>query len=370
MSVLDFPSSPTNGQYYNGFVWNAANETWDSSFAPRAATIPLAGTNYVINGGFDIWQRGTSTTTPGFLADRWVSQVVGGSGYTQSRQVLGLDVSQATTNGEFFYRHQHTAGTGVGDYAVIITKIEDVRTLAGKTATLSFWATADSARSLSVELGQSFGTGGSTNVNAIGVTKLNVTTTVARYTVTVNIPSIVGKTVGPNSSLEIYLWLSAGSNFNARTNSLGNQSGAYTFNIWGVELEDGAAPTEFRRHAPSIQGELAACQRYYQRINAINPYGTMGVGNTPGTAAYTIIVPLKVTMRTVPAFAENSALSTLWLTTGGANYTLSSMVYQPVESSADFANISGSCSTIPSLAPLRLIGQNNVNAFVAFSAEL
>jgi hypothetical protein len=42
---LDFPSSPTNGQYYNGFVWNAANETWDSAYNPTA---PLTGLRQIV----------------------------------------------------------------------------------------------------------------------------------------------------------------------------------------------------------------------------------------------------------------------------------------------------------------------------------
>ena len=32
MAALDFPTSPTNGQFYQGYVWNASNGTWDSSY--------------------------------------------------------------------------------------------------------------------------------------------------------------------------------------------------------------------------------------------------------------------------------------------------------------------------------------------------
>lgn len=33
MPVIDPPANPTNGQYYNGFIWNAANSSWDSAFS-------------------------------------------------------------------------------------------------------------------------------------------------------------------------------------------------------------------------------------------------------------------------------------------------------------------------------------------------
>lgn len=42
---LDFPSSPTNGQYYNGYVYNLANDTWDSAYNPTA---PLTGLQQVV----------------------------------------------------------------------------------------------------------------------------------------------------------------------------------------------------------------------------------------------------------------------------------------------------------------------------------
>jgi hypothetical protein len=104
MSVLDFPNSPTNGQYYNGFVWNAANETWDSAFAPRPATIPIATPNVIINGGMDIWQRGTSFTSGGYAADRWLADFVGGAGTVSQQSFTPGDAPATAEQGTFFLR--------------------------------------------------------------------------------------------------------------------------------------------------------------------------------------------------------------------------------------------------------------------------
>ena len=369
------PAGAGNGNFWwdsdNGILYvyyNDGNSAQWVSVMPSQTTIDVAN-NVIINGAFDFWQRGTSSSTAGYLADRWASQITGGSGYTQSRQALGLDVSQTTTGGEFFYRHQHTAGTNAGDLAVITTKIEDVRTLAGRTATLSFWATADSARSLSVELGQNFGTGGSTTVNAIGVTKLNVTTTLTRYTVTVNIPSIVGRTIGPNSFLEVFLWFSAGSNFNSRTNSLGNQSGAYTFNIWGVELEAGSVATTFRRNGSSIQEELANCQRYYWRSSSADVYGTFGMGIASASNEATLIVPNPVAMR-VPATAIESSALAVWdsVTVIGVTSVTLRAGHQTTTSTPVRINVAG--NPLPQYRPYFLLNGNNVSGFLGVSAEL
>ena len=74
--------------------------------------------------------------------------------------------------------------------------------------------------------------------------------------------------------LQLIFWFDAGSSFNSRTNSLGQQSG--TFDIAQVQLEQGSLATPFE-HRP-IGMELALCQRYYQIMmsTSINRYQTIG----------------------------------------------------------------------------------------------
>jgi len=113
-----------------------------------------------------------------------------------------------------------------------------------------------------VELVQEFGTGGSPSaeVNAIGTIKVSIGTTFQKVTITTTVPSISGKTLGTNNdhSLTLVIWFDAGSTFNSRTDTLGQQSG--TFEIAQVQVERGPIATPFERRP--IGQELALCQRY------------------------------------------------------------------------------------------------------------
>ncbi|MGC5808680.1 hypothetical protein [Ralstonia pseudosolanacearum] len=66
---------------------------------------------------------------------------------------------------------------------------------------------------------------------------------------------------GGNDYLAVLFWFDAGSNFNARTNSLGQQTG--TFDIAQVQLEAGVAATPFELRPWAA--ETLLCQRYYQK---------------------------------------------------------------------------------------------------------
>jgi hypothetical protein len=136
---------------------------------------PLAGMrNAIINGNFDIWQRGTSHSTNGYgSADRW-SNSVGGSSCTMSRQPFTLGQTDVPGEPTYFCRMAVTSVAGAASVSVLNQNIEDVRTFAGQQITVSFWAKADAAKPIAVEFIQKFGFGGSpsSEVNAIGVTKI------------------------------------------------------------------------------------------------------------------------------------------------------------------------------------------------------
>jgi hypothetical protein len=115
---------------------------------------------------------------------------------------------------------------GAGNMALVQQRIEDVRTLAGRTVTISFKARAsvDDFR-IGVELQQSYGTGGSTARDSIGASVV-LDTLWRWHQVTVEVPGLAGKTLGPDSYLQLGFWLDAGADFGGRAFAAGQKSGS------------------------------------------------------------------------------------------------------------------------------------------------
>jgi len=309
--AIDFPNSPTSGQIFtsgdkswiwDGTVWKA----YGASLSPTVlkvdstntrvginnqspaytldvngtveATQFIQGTDYltpytgfrnaIINGDFRINQRAwsSSTATASYGFDRF-SQINSGGTVTMSSQSFTVGSPAATgyeaTN---FCRMVTASQSGTGHFAILRQHIEDVRTLANSTITVSFWAKASSGTpKVAVEVVQSFGSGGSpsADVNTY-IAQVTLSTSWARYSVTGTVPNINGKTIGTTantSALVAHLWVSAGSDFNSRTGSMGIQNN--TFDFWGVQVERGSVATPFEQRP--IGAELALCQRYYFR---------------------------------------------------------------------------------------------------------
>jgi hypothetical protein len=228
---------------------------------------PFSFRNKIINGNFDFWQRGTSftqTTSVGYTADRWTSNF-NGSGGTRiiSRQAFTVGQNEVPHNPKYFVRfNQSVAGSGA-TFNVLSHRVEGVETLAGKTATLSFWVRCSSGTlTSSIAYGQVFGTGGSPSaIVGIGGGFFSITTTWTKITLTTNLPSIAGKTLGTNQDNFLYV------EFILPLNT------TFTIDIAQVQLEEGSVATPFE--VRPLGTELALCQRYYQKSYDIetNPTG-------------------------------------------------------------------------------------------------
>jgi hypothetical protein len=75
-----------------------------------------------------------------------------------------------------------------------------------------------------------------------------------------------------------------------------------------VQLEAGAVATPFKRNAPSIQAELAACQRYYYRNSSTATGARLGFGMQSSTTQADIILYLPVPLRTPPSSVDFAGL--------------------------------------------------------------
>ena len=228
-----------------------------------------AGKNKIINGDFGIWQRGTSITMTSnvrtYCADRFtVTSVFSAGSSSVSRQTFTPGTAPvAGYEGQFFQRI--TAGT-TSTYIDNFQFIEDVRTFAGQTITFSFWAKASSAISMNGYRIQNFGSGGSADVAGVQGT-FSITTSWQRFTTTFTVPSISGKTVGTSSFLAMGIYIDSGI------------TSGLTIDTWGWQVEAGSVATAFQTATGTIQGELSACQRYFQK--------SYGQGVAPATAATT-----------------------------------------------------------------------------------
>jgi len=251
-------SAITNSKIASGAIDSDAIGT-DAITAAKLNIGQVGGRrNLIINGNFDVWQRGTSGST-GYVADRWKT-LAASSTTAVSQQSFTLGQTDVPNEPEYFHRVVVTSVAGASNYALLQQRIEFVRTFAGQTVTVSFWAKADAAKNIAVEFSQDFGIGGSAAVFGVDVTTCSLTTGWQKFTATADLPSISGKTIGTGqSSLDILFWFDAGSDINSRSNSLGQQSG--TFDIAQVQLELGDTATPFEHR--SYGEELALCQRYY-----------------------------------------------------------------------------------------------------------
>jgi hypothetical protein len=230
----------------------------------------VAGKNKIINGDFGISQRGTSFSTPTsgtYTLDRWCQGYnATGSTFTISQQTFtpGTAPVAGYESSSYLQLAVSSAGSS-GTFRQLYTHLEDVRLFAGQTVTISFWAKSSNSSPISIYLNQIFGSGGSSTIgNALGA--IGLTTSWARCTASITLPSISGKTIGTSSFLECLFDVGGG---------------AGTWSIWGVQLEAGPVATPFTTATGTLQGELAACQRYYQQNRGQGTaYSSNGIGGS------------------------------------------------------------------------------------------
>jgi hypothetical protein len=264
---------------------------------------PFGFKNRIINGNFDIWQRGTSFSNPNdtYTADRFLVVPGGGTtGDTVSQQTF--TPGQTDVPGEPTYFLRFAVGATSAN-RVMHHRVEDVRTFAGQTCTLSFYAKASTAHTSSVEFSQNFGSGGSTAVTQSAIA-YTMSTSWQKFTFTVTLPSIAGKTIGTSS----YLYV-------AFIRSL--PASSVNIDIAQMQFEKGPQATAF--DARPYTTELQLCQRYCFTLvsNGSNASSFMGVWR-PATSSMLVVITFPVVMRASPS-GSIPAGSSSWGTMDGLN---------------------------------------------------
>ena len=254
----------------------------------------LSNRNIIINGAMQVAQRGTSTTTNGYLVDRFRSNL-GGIDQMQFTMSQSTDAPTGFTRSlKFDVTTVETGGIGSDEYAGLryIIESQDVAhllhgTSAAKTFTLSFHAKAYQTGTYAVN----FFVGDSSRIYNATYT-INQSATWEKKTITV-----VGDTGGSGINLDnghgIYInwFLASGSAYTSSSSAL-NQWSNYQdaswahgqavditsstnnyFQLTGVQFEVNDHATDFEYR--SIAQELALCQRYcykHEIQGSIGPY--------------------------------------------------------------------------------------------------
>jgi hypothetical protein len=311
----------------------------------------------------DIWQRGTSFSGiagGSYTADRWYAyRGLSATGYTTSRQVTGDTTN--LPNIQYCARLQRNSGDTSTASLALTQSFETANSIpfAGKTVTLSFYARKGanfSAASSLFEADIYYGTGtdqavynGYTGVGAIGTNTLVATTTWQRFTYTGTLPA----TATEIAPYFIY-------------NPTGTAGAADYLEITGVQIDIGSVALPYRKATSTLQGELAAAQRYYFRTyDVTQPYMHCFCYN--GTSIQ-FNYRLPVTMRTTPSSMDYSNINIQDISSG----TVYSASGAPSLNSANPDNafvIWTTFSGLTTYRPYNIIG-NGTLGYLGFSAEL
>jgi hypothetical protein len=330
----------------------------DTEVSAVSAQIPanVAGKNSIINGGMDIWQRGTSFVATGgsYTADRWWNAA--SSATTISRQSPGSTLPQF----QYALRTQRNNGSTDTTSQQLGYTLETADSLrfASQTITISFYARvganySPSGSGLFFLLNTGTGTdqrllgAGFTGSTNLLFTSATLSTSWQRYSYQVAIGS---------TATEIgFYW---------QANVAGTAGANDWFEITGVQLEIGSVSSSFSRAGGSIAGELALCQRYYWRQSGKSgDYSVVGNG-FGGNSVLKMQVKNPVSMRTAPTSIDYSGVYA-W---DEANLiAMSSLSFQFANET--YSNFSASGSGIAQFRPYALL-LSYPSQYIGFSAEL
>lgn len=244
--------------------------------------------NRIINGGMQIWQRGTSLPSiNGYCADRWftgsgvaapnVARVAGPTGYQYAMQITGVATNTVCAIGQ---------------------RIESVNCadLVGQNITISANIAVSSAQTIVWFL---YHPTASDNFNAqtqIATGTWSATTTATTFTATVsNLPS------GVANGLQVQFYMNNGGAFTSGT-----------FTITGVQIEKGSVATSFD-YRPYTTEQLL-CQRYYHFLGGDTAY--QNIVTATYYASTDAVGPYRypVEMRISPTISKTGT----WTVLGGA----------------------------------------------------
>jgi hypothetical protein len=310
----------------------------------------VAGKNFVINGGMDIWQRGISSASTGgyFTADRWYQVAAGTTTHSQDTDV------PTGVNAQYSIKWVTSASSSYGQWYTALEQA-NVIPLRGQKVTASAYIKSTGYTGALI-LRADY----STSTDAI----ISTTTFISD-----------GATTGTASTS----WVRVTNTFTVPSNAVGlrlslipdtAQASGVTVKMAAVQLELGSVATPFSRSGGSIGGELALCQRYYVRYTGAGAYTTLtGMTYNESTTRTLWMFSPFVPMRIVPTAIEVSALEVFQMTLGTASAITSSDIQSFSSNSVVMARFSVA-SGLTVGTPTSVRCSNNAAGYFALSAEL
>jgi hypothetical protein len=326
--------------------------------------------NPVINSAFQVWQRGTSFAVPAggtnnYTADRWVGYRAA-TGMTISRQVTGDTTN--LPNIQYCARISRDSGNTATNNLQLGNIFETVNTIpfAGKTVTISFYARKGanfSATSNALTLIALTGTGtdqnpisGFTGASQSIAGGATLTSTWQRFSVTGTLPSTM---------TQIYLQF--------YYDPTGTAGAADYYELTGVQIDVGSVALPFRTNGATIQGELAACQRYYYRLTP-GAGKNLSFGANYQTTENRTTTMYPVEMRIAPtALEQNGTANNYAIAQAGIGVTVCNSVPTFSSATTRFALSTGFvASGLTSYNPstINADATNGATAYLGWSAEL
>ena len=266
--------------------------------------------NRIINGDMSVAQRGTSSSSNGYVSlDRWYVNQSGGS--TTFSQETNSNPSE--TGGLQKYARLNVSSSS--DYTGIRQPIEDVTSVPEGTITISFYAKGTAPTGgLYVSATQHFGSGGPSDVDVNTQITSSLTSSWVRYSAQLTLPSIDGITIGAGSYLTIFVGQYSNSS-----------STAYDLNITGIQAEVGTSASDFEFLPYDVN--LKRCQRYYEILGYDGGSGNaLAVGQKRSTSSAQGSWVFRVDKRTNPTLSLIGDVTDLRIhDSNGGNMTGSSI---------------------------------------------
>jgi hypothetical protein len=390
-SANDTPARLAVGSNGETLVADSSTSTglrWQGTYA--------AGKNKVINGQMQIAQRGTSIsgiTAAAYSLDRWEitpenigtftasqdTQVPTGAGFGNSLKLACTTADAAPAAGDRLRIIQRIEGNNVQDFAY--------GSASAKTVTLSFWVRSSKTGTYILEF---WTRQSASNKNICVAYTISAANTWQQVKITIAGDTATEIINGTGAGFDLYWWLAAGSNYTSGTLSttwgtpvtanraVGQvnfaDSNTAEFYLTGVQFEIGAVATPFTNAGGTIQGELAACQRYYFRNANGASTGVFASGGAAFSTTQGIVpVVMPVPMRVTPTTLDTSGTASNYrLYNGSINTALNAVpTIGAGDSTANVVMLNVSvASGLTAGSNFQLSANSSTTAFLGFGAEL